>query len=180
MPLQFAEKLYCLEGRRYTSATGGWCDDNFYSFVHTKRSCLYITSTLQLVTWSQPPFLWLTSGVNCYSECCWVLLLGLPYLSSVAFTRWAYVEMLIVKYYYSMLCFPTVYELWRSWISSCLTCFKCLNDDECRSVNKVHEEWFADEERVRKSAGLLEKPVVPLSRVKEVCSLLCYRDWFTF
>lgn len=38
----------------------------------------------------------------------------------------------------------------------------------------MHEEWFADEERVRKSVGLLEKPIVPLSRVTEVRSLLCY------
>lgn len=51
---------------------------------------------------------------------------------------------------------------------------RLINNDDCRSVNKVHEEWFADEERVRKSVGLLEKPIVPLSRVTEVRSLLCY------
>ncbi|KAK4375708.1 hypothetical protein RND71_006385 [Anisodus tanguticus] len=45
------------------------------------------------------------------------------------------------------------------------------------SVNKVHEEWFADEERVRKSAGLLEKPVVPLSRVKEVVCGICFENY---
>ncbi|KAJ8563390.1 hypothetical protein K7X08_031842 [Anisodus acutangulus] len=45
------------------------------------------------------------------------------------------------------------------------------------SVNKVHEEWFADEERVRKSAGLLEKPVVPLSRVKEVACGICFENY---
>lgn len=27
-----------------------------------------------------------------------------------------------------------------------------------RSVSKVNDEWFADEERVRASVGLLEKP----------------------
>lgn len=44
----------------------------------------------------------------------------------------------------------------------------------------MHEEWFADEERVRKSAGLLEKPVVPLSRAIDVSSLLCYRKLVHF
>ena len=29
-----------------------------------------------------------------------------------------------------------------------------------RSVSKVHDEWFADEERVRKAVGILERPVV--------------------
>lgn len=28
-----------------------------------------------------------------------------------------------------------------------------------RSVSKVHDEWFADEEKVRKAVGLLENPV---------------------
>lgn len=32
----------------------------------------------------------------------------------------------------------------------------------------MHEEWFADEERVRKAIGLLEKPVVQFSNAKEV------------
>lgn len=45
------------------------------------------------------------------------------------------------------------------------------------SVNKVHEEWFADEERVRKSVGLLEKPIVPLSRVTEVVCGICFENF---
>lgn len=32
----------------------------------------------------------------------------------------------------------------------------------------MHEEWFADEDRVRKAVGLLEKPVVNFSNSKEV------------
>lgn len=44
----------------------------------------------------------------------------------------------------------------------------------------MHEEWFADEERVRKSAGLLEKPAVSLSRVIDVSSLLCYQKLIHF
>ncbi|KAJ1378827.1 putative E3 ubiquitin-protein ligase, partial [Sesbania bispinosa] len=31
------------------------------------------------------------------------------------------------------------------------------------SVSKVHDAWFADEDRVRKAVGLLEKPVVQYS-----------------
>lgn len=39
---------------------------------------------------------------------------------------------------------------------------------QCRSVSKVHDEWFADEDKVRKSVGLLEKPVVKFPDGKEV------------
>lgn len=44
----------------------------------------------------------------------------------------------------------------------------------------MHEEWFADEERVRKSVGLLERPVIHLSKVKEVSSLLCLQRRMQF
>lgn len=40
----------------------------------------------------------------------------------------------------------------------------------CRSVSKVHDEWFADEEKVRRAVGLLEKPVVEYPNAREVCS----------
>lgn len=36
-----------------------------------------------------------------------------------------------------------------------------------RSVSKVNDEWFADEEKVRRLVGLLEYPV-PLPDAKEV------------
>ncbi|KAL2249421.1 UNVERIFIED_CONTAM: putative E3 ubiquitin-protein ligase ARI8 [Sesamum indicum] len=36
------------------------------------------------------------------------------------------------------------------------------------SVNDVHEEWFADEERVRHAVGILEKPVVKFLSVREI------------
>ncbi|KAI5658099.1 hypothetical protein M9H77_26892 [Catharanthus roseus] len=42
------------------------------------------------------------------------------------------------------------------------------------SVNNVHEEWFADEERVRKAVGLLEKSVVQISNAKEVACGICF------
>lgn len=38
----------------------------------------------------------------------------------------------------------------------------------CRNVSKVHDEWFADEEKVRRTVGLLEKPVIDCRNVKEV------------
>lgn len=46
-----------------------------------------------------------------------------------------------------------------------------------RSVSKVNDEWFADEEKVRKTVGLLENDT-PLPDDKEVTtryeSLLCF------
>ncbi|CAH9131482.1 unnamed protein product [Cuscuta epithymum] len=58
-------------------------------------------------------------------------------------------------------------------VASCLLLRRCN-----WSVNKVHEEWFSDEERVRKSVGLLENPVVQLSNVKEqvVCGI-CFDSY---
>lgn len=35
----------------------------------------------------------------------------------------------------------------------------------------MHDEWFADEEKVRTSVGLLEKPVLPHSNELEVSNL---------
>lgn len=32
----------------------------------------------------------------------------------------------------------------------------------------MHDEWFADEEKVRKAVGLLEKPVVQFPNAREV------------
>lgn len=32
----------------------------------------------------------------------------------------------------------------------------------------MHDEWFADEEKVRKVVGLLEKPVVQFPNAREV------------
>lgn len=49
----------------------------------------------------------------------------------------------------------------------------------CRSVSKVNDEWFADEENVRKTVGLLENGI-PLPDVEEVImkcgSCLCF-NW---
>ncbi|KAA8527295.1 hypothetical protein F0562_034608 [Nyssa sinensis] len=41
------------------------------------------------------------------------------------------------------------------------------------SVSNVHEAWFADEDRVRKDVGLLEKPVVEYSNARELRELTC-------
>ncbi|CDP19310.1 unnamed protein product [Coffea canephora] len=45
------------------------------------------------------------------------------------------------------------------------------------SVNNVHEEWFAHEERVRLAVGLLEKPVVQSSNAKEVACGICFENY---
>lgn len=53
-----------------------------------------------------------------------------------------------------------------------------------RSVSKVHDEWFADEERVRRTVGLLEGPVITTPDDGEVIPLICcsiYLAWqFSF
>ncbi|XP_059628610.1 probable E3 ubiquitin-protein ligase ARI8 [Cornus florida] len=41
------------------------------------------------------------------------------------------------------------------------------------NVSKVHDEWFADEERVRRTVGLLEKPV-PLPNDVELTCGICF------
>ncbi|XP_010268120.1 PREDICTED: probable E3 ubiquitin-protein ligase ARI8 [Nelumbo nucifera] len=43
------------------------------------------------------------------------------------------------------------------------------------SVSKVHDAWFADEEKVRKAVGLLEKPVVHIPKnVRELTCGICF------
>ncbi|KAL4297392.1 hypothetical protein GQ457_12G002580 [Hibiscus cannabinus] len=45
------------------------------------------------------------------------------------------------------------------------------------NVNQVHEEWFADEERVRESVGLLEKPVVEVSNASKFTTCgICFES----
>ncbi|PQQ19993.1 putative E3 ubiquitin-protein ligase ARI7 isoform X1 [Prunus yedoensis var. nudiflora] len=43
-----------------------------------------------------------------------------------------------------------------------------------RSVSEVHEAWFADEDRVRKTFGLLKKPVVQLPSSRELTCGICF------
>ncbi|XWS42984.1 hypothetical protein CRYUN_Cryun16bG0061100 [Craigia yunnanensis] len=45
------------------------------------------------------------------------------------------------------------------------------------SVSKVHDEWFADEEKVRRSVGLLEKPVVPFPDGREMTCGICFENY---
>ncbi|XVF07047.1 hypothetical protein REPUB_Repub06bG0103300 [Reevesia pubescens] len=45
------------------------------------------------------------------------------------------------------------------------------------SVSKVHDEWFADEEKVRRSVGLLEKPVVPFPNGGEITCGICFETY---
>ncbi|XP_034691585.1 probable E3 ubiquitin-protein ligase ARI8 isoform X1 [Vitis riparia] len=45
------------------------------------------------------------------------------------------------------------------------------------SVSKVHDEWFADEEKVRKAVGLLEKPVVQFPNARELTCGICFENY---
>ncbi|CAI0401922.1 unnamed protein product [Linum tenue] len=45
------------------------------------------------------------------------------------------------------------------------------------SVSKVHDEWFADEGRVRKAVGLLEAPVVPFPDGREMTCGICFETY---
>jgi hypothetical protein len=49
-----------------------------------------------------------------------------------------------------------------------LVCWCSEENWYCRSVSKVHDAWFADEDRVRKTVGLLEEPVVKFPNAREV------------
>lgn len=47
-----------------------------------------------------------------------------------------------------------------------------------RNVSQLHDEWFADEERVRRSVGLLSKSVILFPNDSEVSSspeTLCHK-----
>ncbi|XP_068665717.1 probable E3 ubiquitin-protein ligase ARI8 [Aristolochia californica] len=45
-------------------------------------------------------------------------------------------------------------------------------------VSKVHDAWFADEDRVRKSVGLLEKPVLdPMRNAAELTCGICFESY---
>lgn len=45
------------------------------------------------------------------------------------------------------------------------------------SVSKVNDEWFADEEKVRRAVGLLEKPF-PIINAKEVTCGICFEPYY--
>ncbi|XP_059437764.1 probable E3 ubiquitin-protein ligase ARI8 [Corylus avellana] len=42
------------------------------------------------------------------------------------------------------------------------------------SVSKVHDEWFADEEKVRRAVGLLERPVIEYPNARELPCGICF------
>ncbi|KAK6266162.1 hypothetical protein QUC31_016999 [Theobroma cacao] len=44
------------------------------------------------------------------------------------------------------------------------------------SVSKVHDEWFADEEGVRQTVGLLERPVIRVSNARELTCGICFES----
>ena len=42
------------------------------------------------------------------------------------------------------------------------------------SVSKVHEAWFADEDRVRKNLGLFDKPIIEIPCDSEIMCGICF------
>ncbi|PPD73580.1 hypothetical protein GOBAR_DD29494 [Gossypium barbadense] len=52
--------------------------------------------------------------------------------------------------------------------------FSLHNDHGLLNVNEVHDEWFSDEERVRKSVGLFERPVVDVSDASKFTCGICF------
>ncbi|CAA7026476.1 unnamed protein product [Microthlaspi erraticum] len=47
------------------------------------------------------------------------------------------------------------------------------------SVSKVHDEWFADEERVRRTVGILEGPVVTAPDDGELACGICFESFLS-
>ncbi|KAJ6690079.1 hypothetical protein OIU85_006370 [Salix viminalis] len=45
------------------------------------------------------------------------------------------------------------------------------------SVSKVHDEWFVDEEKVRRAVGLLEEPAVPFPNGREMTCGICFESY---
>ncbi|XP_047307724.1 probable E3 ubiquitin-protein ligase ARI7 isoform X2 [Impatiens glandulifera] len=45
------------------------------------------------------------------------------------------------------------------------------------SVSDVHEAWFADENRVRKTVGLLEGPIVEFPNAREITCGICFESY---
>ncbi|KMT16341.1 hypothetical protein BVRB_3g054880 [Beta vulgaris subsp. vulgaris] len=45
------------------------------------------------------------------------------------------------------------------------------------NVSQLHDEWFADEERVRRTVGLLSRPLVLLSDAKELTCGICFDSY---
>ncbi|KAK9735837.1 hypothetical protein RND81_04G231800 [Saponaria officinalis] len=45
------------------------------------------------------------------------------------------------------------------------------------SVSKVHDEWFVDEEKVRRVVGLFERPIVGISNAREMTCGICFDNF---
>ncbi|KAF9605868.1 hypothetical protein IFM89_019840 [Coptis chinensis] len=45
------------------------------------------------------------------------------------------------------------------------------------SVNKLQDDWFADEEKVRTAAGLFEKPIVHYQSSNKVTCAICFEEY---
>ncbi|CAO2832603.1 unnamed protein product [Amaranthus hypochondriacus] len=45
------------------------------------------------------------------------------------------------------------------------------------NVGKIHDEWFADEEKVRKTVGLLQRPAFDFSNAQEITCGICFESF---
>ncbi|XP_059654357.1 probable E3 ubiquitin-protein ligase ARI7 [Cornus florida] len=45
------------------------------------------------------------------------------------------------------------------------------------SVSNLHEAWFADEDRVRKAVGMLEKPVIQFPNARQLTCGICFESY---
>ncbi|KAB1213326.1 putative E3 ubiquitin-protein ligase ARI7 [Morella rubra] len=76
-----------------------------------------------------------------------------------------------------------IFEVYNAILSSFMfvpnLCLLCWYSDEslrCRSISKLHDAWFADENQVRKKVGLLEEPVFQILDAREFICGICFEN----
>ncbi|KAG6742507.1 hypothetical protein POTOM_053379 [Populus tomentosa] len=74
--------------------------------------------------------------------------------------------------------------VWKITMATCACCAVelllswCSNEiQHCRSISKVHDAWFSDEDAVRISVGLLDKQVVQFSNARELTCGICFESF---
>ena len=156
-----SEKLLCSEGRRYSQASGRWYWTSFRRPLHHWSRSEYSASSLSLV-----------NRLLNYTVCL-ILALCVSYLSSLYICFLVYLQLVtdqLSKLFSAGDNIKWSLLFFTQYISLVILVWLFI----FRSVGKVHDEWFADEERVRNTVGILENPVVPPSDDDtEVCPLNC-------
>ncbi|KAG6741370.1 hypothetical protein POTOM_054604 [Populus tomentosa] len=74
--------------------------------------------------------------------------------------------------------------VWKITMATCACCAVelllswCSNEiQHYRSISKVHDAWFSDEDAVRISVGLLDKQVVQFSNARELTCGICFESF---